>query len=494
MRLWRIERSSAMTVLATGCAVVAVLAVALPYLGLSRLGRPEDRPIRTAKVRKIEWLTSAVNASGRVASANNTEIRCVLERTGPSGSGSVGSDGASTILSLVPDGTMVTQGQLLCELDDSAYTELVRRQTIGVKKAQAEHLQAELGLRVAQINLQSFLEGIVRQTDQQFKGQIALARSNLGRQSDRVLWAQRMLEKGYLATSGYQAEKQSLLVQKMGLEQIEMSYQNYQRYTVPKELRALQSEVEGAKATLSFQATRLKLEEARLAAFEAQVERCKIRAPHDGFLIYANESDEPPKVFEGASVRQRQRLFNLPDLSKMEVQALIHETVVDLVRPAMPARIGLEALPGRLAEGRVMSVTQFPLLDRNSSGRSEVKYYLAVIQLDRMPSGLRPGMSAEVEITTARRPSVLVVPQSAVAREGGRDVCYVLDKEGVERRLVKVGQRTPELFEIVDGLHPGEEVSLDPARTSLTVRSARPERVVTSAMPGEPAPGPSALR
>ena len=53
------------------------------------------------------------------------------------------------------------------------------------------------------------------------------------------------------------------------------------------------------------------------------------------------------RIEPGMSVRQRQRLFYLPDLTQMEVAAMLHESVVKDVKPGMLARVRIEALPGR---------------------------------------------------------------------------------------------------------------------------------------------------
>lgn len=301
----------------------------------------------------------------------------------------------------------------------------MRRQTIGVKKAMAEHLDAQLNLEIAEINLRSYLEGSVRQAEQSFEGQVALNSSGLARQEDRLAWARRMLEKGYASLSQVSGEEEALLRLKFALEQIQMSYDNYRRYSLPRDTRSLQSQVEAAKATLNFQTTRLKLEEERLALFEEQVKRCTMLAPNDGFVIYANEPGEPQRIWEGASIRQRQRMFYLPDLDRMEVQAMIHETVVDRVDAGLTAHVRFEALPGRSALGQVVSVARLPLVNQNS-GASDVKYYLAVVRLDRIPSGLRPGMSAEIEIITSKLPEALVLPPVAITVEKGKEFCYVI--------------------------------------------------------------------
>ncbi|WP_406695959.1 efflux RND transporter periplasmic adaptor subunit [Singulisphaera sp. Ch08] len=419
-------------------------------------------------VRRVDWLSTSITAAGRAASMNNSEIRCTLERLiSPGGGGVVTSNGSSTILSLIPDGSVVKKGDLLCELDSADYQELVRRQLIGVKKAEAEHRQAQLNLEIAEINLKSYLEGSVRQAEQEFEGQVALNTSGLARQEDRLAWAQRMLTKGYASLSQVSGEEETLLRLKFGLEQIQMSYQNYRRYSLPRDTRSLQSQVEGARANLGYQSTRLKLEQDRLALFEEQVKRCTMRAPNDGFVIYANEPGEPQRIWEGASVRQRQRMFYLPDLDRMEVQTMVHETVVDRVEVGMPARIRFEALRGRSAEGSVTSVSRLPLLDQNS-GAGDVKYYLALVRLDTIPSGLRPGMSAEIEIITSRLPEVLVLPPVAITVENGQEVCYVIVAGSIERREVKVGQRNSDYMQVLEGLEEGERIVLEPSEVAAS--------------------------
>ncbi|SIO61671.1 HlyD family secretion protein [Singulisphaera sp. GP187] len=454
---------SKITVLAIIVVLIALFAPSSPdFSGIRRKTDPYEK-FRSVPVRRVNWLTTSITAAGRAASMNNSEIRCTLQRlASPGAGGSVSSSGSSTILSVIPDGSVVKKGDLLCELDSADYQELVRRQLIGVRKAEAETLEAQLNLEIAEINLQSYLEGSVRQAEQEFEGQVALNTSGLARQEDRLAWAKRMLTKGYVSLSVVSGEEETLLRLKFALDQIQMSYDNYRRYSLPRDRRSLQSQVEGARANLSFQSTRLKLEQDRLALFEDQVQRCMMRAPNDGFVIYANEPGEPQRIWEGASIRQRQRMFYLPDLDRMEVQAMVHETVVDRVDVGMPARVRFEALPGRSAEGIVTSVARLPLFDQNS-GAGDVKYYIALVRLETIPSGLRPGMSAEIEIITSKIPEVLVLPPVAITVEKGQEVCYVIGDGGIERREVKVGQRNAVYTQVLEGLEEGEKIVLEPS-------------------------------
>ena len=72
--------------------------------------------------------------------------------------------------------------------------------------------------------------------------------------------------------------------------------------------------VTAAETTLNYQTLRLARHRERFALLEKQVEHCTIRAPHDGFVIYANNTDRQVYIEAGMSVHQRQQLFFLPDL------------------------------------------------------------------------------------------------------------------------------------------------------------------------------------
>ena len=100
----------------------------------------------------------------------------------------------------------------------------------------------------------------------------------------------------------------------------------------------------------------------------------------------------------------------------------------------------------------MQSVSQLPTLD----WRSDVRYYDAIVKLEKTPDGLRPGMTAQIEIAMPQRKNVLAVPSEAIGLADGHDVCFVVHEDGLERRDVKVGEVTRELTEVTNGLREGE--------------------------------------
>jgi HlyD family secretion protein len=446
-------------------AVALVFAVAgaatVPLLvGASRPRRSRLDQIETVTVRRAD-LPVTVSAAGRIQSANQTTIDCELEamELRVKGNGMSGG-GASTILEVVPEGSSVHKDDILCRLDSADYEEMARQQQIILERARADHRQAVLDLEVAEMALREFREGFRLQTLQELEGTIALGQSSLGRADDHLAWSRRMLDKGYSSLGQVKSEQVARDRIAFNLEQSLTQLDIYRKYSTPRTERELENQVTAARNMKEYQDARLSRNEAQLKNLELQVERCTIRAPHDGFVIYATNDRHEVLIEAGNTVRQRQHLFTLPDLSQMEVSALLHESVIDHVAAGMRARVHVEALSDRVLEGQVTAVARLPTVDWFSN----VPYYAGVVKLDTVPHGLRPGMSAQVEISAERAADVLAIPPESLAVEHGRDVCYVVEADGLHRREVKIGRSTPEYLEITAGLDEGEQVVLDASR------------------------------
>ena len=330
--------------------------------GTRRDDRGEARArLPTTTVRRAD-LTASLTAGGRVESSQNTEIECELERMSIGGQGNeFTGGGSSTILSLLAEGTTVRKGDVLCTLDASAYEELLRQQQIVLERAQADHRQAELELDVARLAVGEFQNGMLKQTLQDYQGQIALAKSDLERGADRLEWSKRMLAKGYLSAGQVTNEEYNLARTKLTNVQMQTGLQVYQRFSVPRTLRELKSRVYSAESTLAYQVMRVQL---TTGASRENPATDRIlhhpRAPRRVPRLWGRRS-RMVRIEPGMAVRRKQDLFMLPDLSRMEVLTLLHESVADEVRDGMIAHVRVQGLPDRVLEGHVESVTQLPM-------------------------------------------------------------------------------------------------------------------------------------
>lgn len=405
-------------------------------------------------------LGGSMIAMGTLESSKRTVIECQLERLAVGVAGKrIAAGGATTLIEVIPDGSVVKEGDVLARLDSSDYEELLRQQQIAVERARADHRQAELNLEVARLAITEYEEGVMNETLQNHKRLIALAESELTRSKDRLDWTKRMSEKGYASKSQLVGEQQNYSRALFTMEKETGARRLFERYTAPRRLQELKKVEIGRESTLRYRGRQLKWSLERLEKLETQVESCTIRAPHDGFVIYANDSRRNIIIETGMSVRQKQKLFYLPDLEQMEVVAMLHESVVDKVTPGMSAQVTLEGASGVTMTGEVASVGSLPV----SQWWSDVRYFEGVVRLDGVNQReLLPGMTAHVKFFFDPKPDVLAVPIEAVASEDGHDVCYVAHEDGLERRRVSLGEATHDLLEVADGLEEGERVVLNP--------------------------------
>ena len=160
--------------------------------GLSWFGSKSPGEYATTPVCRTNLDVTLV-AGGRVDSAEKTIIECQLEAMAGMPWGN------STIISIVPEGTVIKKGDVLCSLDSSRYDESLRLQEIHVGQVRADLKKAELDHQVAKLAVVEYREGLMQESLTALKGEIALLRADHERAGDRLGWARRMHAKGYVS-------------------------------------------------------------------------------------------------------------------------------------------------------------------------------------------------------------------------------------------------------------------------------------------------------
>ncbi len=407
-------------------------------------------------------LSGSVRGAGTVESTKQTTIRCQIEKVNLSNQAAAANQrGSSTILWLAPDGKKVAKDELICKLDSSDFEEQAIQQRILVEVSKAAAVQAKLDLEIAEASLEEFKNGLDLQSRKDYEAIVKNAESNLDRWLDRLKWNRQMAKKGYTSEAQVKTDELTVLSAKIGLEQARDSHDLYKAFSSSRNLRTLEVDIAKAKANLEASVAILGKEKDKLEHLELQFERCKIKAPHDGLLVYANRPERNILIEEGLPVRQNMRLFYLPDLGAMDIETPIHESMIERIHVGQPAKIRFESLPDRVAEGHVDFVEAVPKSDLFFFSGNDVKKYNAMVRLDSVPDGVLPGMSSEVEIFTENKTGVLTIPVESMRVEAGSRVCYLVHEENLERREIKVGLIDEEFLEVESGVEEGDEVALD---------------------------------
>jgi macrolide-specific efflux system membrane fusion protein len=150
-------------------------------------------------------------------------------------------------------------------------------------------------------------------------------------------------------------------------------------------------------------------------------------------------------------------LVTLVDLGRLEVTAGFSETDAAKVKVGQPATVGLDALPNAKLAAHVVAV------DTLSTVVSNVVTYNVTFVLDRSTAGVKPGMSASVDVVTQERDNAITLPSSAVSGSGSAATVTVLRNGQQARISVVAGLQGDSNTEILSGLRAGETVVLPTA-------------------------------
>ncbi len=163
-------------------------------------------------------------------------------------------------------------------------------------------------------------------------------------------------------------------------------------------------------------------------------------------------------VYAGQYVQEGEKLFEIADFSTMWFQFIAYEQDLPFLREGLPVTITTPSLPGK----SLASVIKFinPSLDgltRSARVRVEFQNPLSESGLHRKHELLHKTYAdARVSLDA---PEVVAVPRNAVLWSGNNPRVYVEKGDGAyQQRPVILGRPGDELWEVLEGVQPGERV------------------------------------
>jgi RND family efflux transporter MFP subunit len=429
------------------CAVLVVLVSAVTAIGgavIRAMPQPEGVASLTHTVTRGDLLVT-VTEQGTLESSNNVEVRSKVW-------------GWKTVNWVIESGSDVKKGDVLVRLDASEMEKKVDEAKINLENSRADMITVESNVAVAEKSIieyeqATFIEeqGTIKQ--EIFDAEQAVSQAELAYNSTL-----RMVAKGLFKPLQLRGEKFKLDSARQKLELKKTRLKALQQFKKEKELERLRSDLRAAKARLEAARARVDLNQTQLDQVEEQLRFHTISAPQDGMVIHpkAAEWRDAPDVEEGANVHTNQVLLIMPDLTQLQVKVGIHESMIDRVEPGLIANItiGETRIVGEVSE--VAKVT-----------KPATWYTGNVVKFDTVVSlqgrqGLKPGLSAEVEVIIADHRDVLTIPVAAVIESGDERYCWVKHNGEARRRDLEVGDSN-DLFVIVEtGLREGDQVVLNP--------------------------------
>lgn len=170
-----------------------------------------------------------------------------------------------------------------------------------------------------------------------------------------------------------------------------------------------------------------------------------IRAPFAGTVTARG-----PKAYPGAYVEDKDTLFELGDLSTLWFVFDAYESDLDLLRAGQPVTI-TTATPGAKPH-----LAHISFIDPNLDPTTRTARVRVVV--DNRDRQFRHRQTA-TGVVTVELGSVLSIPRSAVLFTRAQPTVFVASPGHAYRaRPVTLGRATAEVYEVLDGLQPGEAV------------------------------------
>ncbi|HYG33511.1 MAG TPA: efflux RND transporter periplasmic adaptor subunit [Clostridia bacterium] len=326
-------------------------------------------------------------------------------------------------------------------------------------------------------------DGEAKQKLRKFEDDYQVAQKELGQAKTTLEGTRRLFEKGFVTKTDRERDEIAFENSRLKVQTAESARDLFLKYDFVKNAEDALSKFTAAVRDLDkarrVAISRLAQAKAKLKSAQGQHEvqlrqrndlndqlaKCTICAKKFGLVVYGSAGDDmfyyggEERVREGATVRERQAIITIPDMSRMSVKVKIHESYIKKVNKGQKARITVDAFPDKVLTGEVTKVGVLPD-SQNRWMNPDMKVYLTTITVDGTHDWTKPGMSAKVEILVNKIDDCVYVPVQAVSADGDKQVCYIARGAKPERREVQVGDLNDEFIEIKGGLREGEQVYL----------------------------------
>ena len=198
--------------------------------------------------------------------------------------------------------------------------------------------------------------------------------------------------------------------------------------------------------------------QSRLIQDEDALAKLRLIAPQDGTITFID--GEVGDLAQGGMFNPSV-LLKLSDLSKMEVYVNVNENDIADISIDDLALVEVDAYDGRNFKGRVKEVAYASTVSSGGS-QQQVTNFQVKIQMLEVVDGMRPGMSATVDIITAERLNTLSVPiQSLTSSRNGKkgtNIVFVFNDGIVQERVVETGIVGDRDYEVLKGLNDDEKI------------------------------------
>lgn len=395
-------------------AIISVIALVLIYAAYAYFSPADDSEVLiTTEVKKTNFVSEVIT-SGEAQSTSLKEIK--------------GPDNLRKfrlreikIQDLVPEGTIVKEGDYVGRLDPSDVNEQI--------------IDARLNLETA----------VSKYTQEQLDTTLTLKQERNAIKDLRFTMEETKLEL-----------KQSTYEPPATVKKLEISLEKSER-DLREKIENYNIKKRQANAKMVEVGTEVSKIRKELDDLLKLLESFTIYSDGDGMITYVKEWNGTKKKVGSSISPWDPSVASLPDLTKMESKTYANEVDIRKIKEGLPVKVGFDAFPDVVIDG---TVTEVANVGENKRG-SDIKVFQVLIKLNGTNENIRPGMTTSNKILTFEKKDVLSVPLEAIFTKDS--ITYVYKKSGfsITKKQVEIGDSNNDSVIITNGLQEGDVVYLN---------------------------------
>ena len=405
--------------------------------------------------------------------------------------------GRTSIITLVPEGKIVQEGEVLVQLDVSSKIDEKDSQEITLRNAESalevarealdiQKNQSESDVELAEQDYEFAKEDLDKYENGDYptkliaqKGHLAISEQQVKQAKAKYEWSKKLFAEDFISETELEGDELSWRSSQLSFESAKRELELLETFTHKRELAKFKSDVKQkgmalertrkraasavaqAESNLRARESEFRKQQQRYDKITNQIDRATIRAPRGGQVVYASSRMGREPLQEGQEVWERQELIILPTADAFSAKINIHEANLKSISTGMPVRVRCDALPDRVFNGTISKIAPMPDNERKWMN-PDLKEYPTRVLIPDGQGELRNGMGCKAEIIIEQYEKAVYVPVQCVVRVAGQSYVYVRRAGGDERRKVETGLDNSRFVRILSGVVPGEEVSLSP--------------------------------
>jgi len=245
------------------------------------------------------------------------------------------------------------------------------------------------------------------------------------------------------------------------------AYQRKAQMAYERALRQLDARIRSYQMTQNSLRTMVKRQETQIEEFTSKdvkyqlaFDEARITAPQDGMLIYGRTFGRggSRKLTIGSYVSmQNPVIATLPDLSVLVSETYVEEIYISKIKVGDSSRVHIDALKNQEKVGVISNISN---VGQEMTG-FESKVFKVNISISSDKKKIKPAMTTNNEIIISRESNVLVIPRSALFKDGTRQFVYLKDFGGVTERNLECGSQNEKFVVVKSGLTMGDKILLN---------------------------------